>query len=186
MRIIAGALKGRSLQAPPGEAVRPTADRAREALFSILQRWPQGPFLDLFAGTGAVALEAWSRGYGPVACVEREPEALACIRRNARGAELRLLAKDVLRLAADAFPPQAVVFADPPYEAGARAWAALAPRIPAWLRPDGVLVWEAGQGLDPAPAEGLEAMEQRRYGAAVFHIYRLESSRCTGSPSRPS
>ena len=120
LRIIAGTLKGRRLQAPRGDlAVRPTADRAREALFSILQRWPQGPFLDLFAGTGAVALEAWSRGYGPVACVERDPAALACLKANARGTGLRVLARDAQRLPADAFPPQAVVFADPPYEAGA-------------------------------------------------------------------
>jgi 16S rRNA (guanine966-N2)-methyltransferase len=173
MRVIAGSLKGRSLQAPPDLLVRPTADRAREALFSILQRWPQGPFLDLFAGSGAVALEAWSRGYGPVACVEREPAALDCIKRNARGASLQVLAKDVLRLAADAFPPQAVIFADPPYEASAQLWPALAARLATWLRPDGVLVWEAGHpGALPA-AGGFELVESRRYGAAVFHLYRL-------------
>jgi len=172
MRVIAGSLKGRRLQAPEGQAVRPTADRAREALFSILQRWPQGPFLDLFAGTGAVALEAWSRGYAPVACVERAAEALACLRANARGAELQVLAKDVLRLSRDAFPPQAVVFADPPYEASAELWPALAPRIRDWLAPDGLLVWETGHPAELAPQAGLELLEQRRYGAAVFHLFR--------------
>jgi 16S rRNA (guanine966-N2)-methyltransferase len=173
VRVIAGSLKGRSLQAPDGPQVRPTADRAREALFSILQSWPRGPFLDLFAGTGAVALEAFSRGYEPVACVERDPAALDCIKRNARGAGLEVLARDVLRLAADAFPPQAVIFADPPYEASAQLWPALAPRLMTWLRPDGVLVWEAGHPSDlPAP-EGLELVASRRYGAAVFHLYRL-------------
>jgi len=172
LRIIAGGLKGRRLQAPADLTVRPTADRAREALFSILQRWPRGPFLDLFAGTGAVALEALSRGYGPVACVERDPRALACIRANARGAELRILALDATRLAADSFPPQAVVFADPPYEAGAGLWAALGPRLQAWLEPDGVLVWEAGHPSVLAAPPGLELLEARRYGAAVFHIFR--------------
>jgi 16S rRNA (guanine966-N2)-methyltransferase len=175
VRLIAGSLKGRRLLAPdPGDPrVRPTADRAREALFSILQRWPQGPFLDLYAGTGAVALEAWSRGYTPVACVEREPLALACIKQNARGTDLQVLAKDVQRLPKDAFPPQAVLFADPPYEASLPLWEAMAPRIKDWLRPDGVLVWETGHptGL-PAP-EGLALVESRRYGAAVFHFFNL-------------
>jgi len=175
MRIIAGTLKGRRLQAPPDLTVRPTADRAREALFSILQRWPRGPFLDLFAGSGAVALEALSRGYGPVACVERDPAALACVRANARGADLRILARDATRLPADSFPPQAVVFADPPYEASAELWRVLAPRLKAWLEPDGVLVWEAGHPSElPAP-EGLERLEARRYGMAVFHIFRRTS-----------
>ena len=173
MRIIAGALKGRRLQAPEGAEVRPTADRAREALFSILQRWPLGPFLDLFAGTGAVALEAWSRGYGPVACVERDTAALACARLNARETGLSILAQDVLRLAKDAFPPQAVVFADPPYELSVQLWLAMAPRIRDWLAPDGVLVWEAGHPTDLPPIAGLEPVEQRRYGAAVFHLFRL-------------
>jgi len=171
VRIIAGSLKGRSLQAPGGLQVRPTADRAREALFSILQRWPRGPFLDLFAGTGAVALEAFSRGYGPVACVEHDPAALDCIRRNARGAPLQVLARDVQRLPADAFAPQAVVFADPPYETSARSWQALAPRISGWLDPGGVLVWETGHPMDLPAAEGLERVESRRYGAAVFHLF---------------
>ena len=96
MRVIAGSLKGRRLQAPADLTVRPTADRAREALFSILQRWPPGPFLDLFAGSGAVALEALSRGYGPVACVERDPRALACIRANAREFYVRNLSPAML------------------------------------------------------------------------------------------
>ena len=172
MRIIAGSIKGRRLQAPEAK-VRPTADRAREALFSILQRWPRGPCLDLFAGTGAVALEAWSRGYGPVACVEREAAALACAKLNARGTGLRILAQDVQRLAKDAFPPQAVVFADPPYEASAELWRAMAPRVMAWLRPDGLLVWETGHATELAPPDGLEHVESRRYGAAVFHLFRL-------------
>jgi 16S rRNA (guanine966-N2)-methyltransferase len=171
LRIIAGSLKGRALAAPPDLRVRPTADRAREALFSILQRWPQGPFLDLFAGTGAVALEALSRGYGPVACVEREPAALDCIKRNARGADLRVLAKDVLRLPADAFAPQAVLFADPPYEASAELWPALAPRLLPWLSPGGVLVWETAHATLLAPVPGLELLESRRYGMAVFHLF---------------
>ena len=173
MRIIAGTLKGRRLQAPPAGdlRVRPTSDRAREALFSILQRWPQGPFLDLFAGTGAVALEAWSRGYGPVTCVERDPVALGCIKANARGTGLLVLGQDALRLRPEALTAQAVVFADPPYESGAQAWAVLAPRLAAWVEPGGLLVWETGRGVDLAPAPGFELLEQRQYGLAVLHLF---------------
>lgn len=176
MRIIAGNLKGRRLQAPPlpDLRVRPTADRAREALFSILQRWPQGPFLDLFAGTGAVAVEAWSRGYAPVSCVERDPSALACIRANARGTELHVASRDALRLPADAYPQQAVIFADPPYEETLACWQALAPRLSAWLGPDGVLVWETGVGAALPAVPGLVELEARRYGAAEFHLFRKE------------
>jgi len=175
VRIIAGTLKGRRLQTPPpGDLrVRPTSDRAREALFSILQRWPRGPFLDLFAGTGAMALEAWSRGYAPVACVEQETVALGCIKANARGTDVQVLPQDARRLRPDAFPPQTVVFADPPYEAGAELWRALAPKLRDWLHPEGVLVWETGLDVDlPAP-EGLEELETRHYGAAVFHLFRV-------------
>ena len=171
MRIIAGALKGRRLQAPEGAEVRPTADRAREALFSILQKYPQGPFLDLFAGSGAVGLEAHSRGYGPVVCVERDARALACLRANVRDAPVRILAQDVLRLGPAAFPEQAVVFADPPYDAAQGAWAALAPVLPGWLRPGGILVFETRAGAALVPPPGLEPVEVRRYGAAEFHLH---------------
>jgi 16S rRNA (guanine966-N2)-methyltransferase len=174
VRIIAGILKGRRLQAPPpGDLlVRPTADRAREALFSILLRFDQGPFLDLFAGTGAVGLEAFSRGYGPVACVEKEPRALACLGANLRATGVELVAKDARRLAPDAFREQAVIFCDPPYETTLEAWAALAPRLRTWLAADGVLVWEAGHPTQLPPVDGLELLESRRYGAAVFHLLR--------------
>ena len=174
MRIIAGTLRGRQLKTPPAwdPTVRPTADRAREALFSILQRWPSGPFLDLFGGTGAVALEAWSRGYGPVTCIEIDPLALACIKVNAQGTEVKLLPRDALRLDGNAFPGQAVIFADPPYQATLEAWAALAPRMKGWLAPDGVLVWEAGHPTELPSHKGLELLETRRYGQAVFHFFR--------------
>ena len=176
MRIIAGTLKGRRLQAPESDAVRPTADRAREALFSILQQWPRGPFLDLYAGTGAVALEALSRGYGPVSCVEKDPAALACLRANARGADLRVLPQDVRKLGPDAFQGLAVLFADPPYAAAAEAFALLAPRFAAWLREDGVLVLEARAGTLLAEAPGLELLEVRKYGSAEFHFFQRKFS----------
>jgi len=176
VRIIAGTLKGRRLAAPASLAVRPTADRAREALFSILQKWPrlhQGPFLDLFAGTGAVALEALSRGYAPVTCVEEDPDALACLRANAKAASLTVLARDVRRLEPKAFKDLAIIFLDPPYEAAAEAWTLLAPRLKGWLAPWGVVVFEVKEGTVLTPVPGLDVLEVRRYGVAEFHFFGL-------------
>ena len=172
MRIIAGRLKGRVLLAPPeGDLrVRPTADRAREALFSILQRWPQGPFLDLCAGTGAVGLEAWSRGYGPVTCVEAGEPGWSCLLRNLRDTEVRALKQDALKLPQDAFPSQAVVFLDPPYAQAAETWRRLAPRIREWVREDGVVVVETDRSTDLELQLGFELAETRPYGAARFHF----------------
>jgi len=174
MRIIAGSIKGRRLHSPPeGDGgIRPTADRAREALFSILQAWPQGAFLDLFAGTGAVGLEAWSRGYAPVTCVEKEGAACAIARANVRGTDLRVLHQDVLRLKADAFQGLSFVFADPPYGDSRDLFLRLAPRIRAWVAPGAILVWETEQREEMPPTEGWERFDTRRYGAARFHFTR--------------
>ncbi len=95
MRVIAGTLRGRRLQSPGDLSIRPTSDRAREALFSILQKWPMGPFLDLFGGTGAVAVEAWSRGYEPVHCLDKAPESLRLMAANARGTGVQVLRQDI-------------------------------------------------------------------------------------------
>ncbi len=171
MRIIAGSLKGRRLEGPPnGELeVRPTADRAREALFSILQAWPMGSFVDLFAGTGAVALEAYSRGYGPVACVEAKPKPF--LLKNLSRGGVTLFSKDAWNLKPDAFADIAVLFSDPPYELSQALWAGLSVKIRPWLAPGGVLVWEtdARTQLDARP--GWELKETRRYGAARFHFF---------------
>ena len=128
MRVIAGFLKGRRLAPlPPNEdRVRPTSDRAREALFSILQKWPSGAFLDLCAGTGAVALEAHSRGYEPVAVVERDEPGWAILHRNLHGLPIQAFRKDVESLSLEAFKGQAVIFVDPPYEVAGALWAAMA------------------------------------------------------------
>lgn len=176
MRVIAGSLKGRRLKTPPegDRAIRPTSDMAREALFSILQRWPQGGFLDLFAGTGAVALEAWSRGYAPVSCLEKSPEALALIQTNMRDAGVRVLKADALKFKPEAFQDLAVIFADPPYEASLEAWNRLAPLCRGCLAPGGVLVWESSE-REVLPAQpGWKLMDSRRYGAARFHFFELE------------
>jgi len=174
VRIIAGRLKGRRLQQPPpGDlAIRPTSDRAREALFSILEARPRGAFVDLFAGTGAVGLEAWSRGFGPVICVERDPKAFALIQANAQGTEVQALRADVRRLRKDAFGGVAVLFGDPPYAEAAASLEAVAPNLDAWMDPEGLLVWESAERGELPALPGWECFDQRRYGAACFHFCR--------------
>ncbi len=174
MRIIAGSIKGRRLQSPPeGEqSIRPTSDRAREALFSILQGWPQGAFVDLFAGTGAVGLEAWSRGFAPVTCVERDAKACGLAQVNARGTSVQVLHKDVLKLGVEAFRGLALVFSDPPYGDSAALFQRMAPRIRPWMAPGGILVWETEQREVLPACEGWLPVDSRRYGAARFYFFQ--------------
>ena len=174
MRIISGTLKGRLLKGPALENVitRPTSDRAREALFSILQKYPKGPFIDLFAGTGAIAVEAWSRGYSPITCIESSAATLSCIKINIKNTEIKLIAKDIRNLSNNAFINQAVVFSDPPYELSAKYWITMAPVIKNWLLPESsVLVWETDRFTDLQDIDGLKKIEARHYGNNKFHFF---------------
>jgi 16S rRNA (guanine966-N2)-methyltransferase len=173
MRVVAGNLRGRKLSAPPpGDLrVRPTADRAREALFSILQRWGQGPFLDLCAGTGAVGIEAHSRGFEPVVCVESGDSGWACLQKNLAGLPIRGLRADLRRLKPADFRDQAVIFLDPPYDQAAALWVRVAPVLRLWLAADGVLVFETDRKTTLELQPGWILAETREYGAARFHFW---------------
>jgi len=173
MRVVAGTLKGRRLASPPpGDVrVRPTADRAREALFSILQRWPSGPFLDLCAGTGAVGIEAHSRGYAPVVCVESGDPGWGCLQLNLKGLPVMAIRKDLQRLGADAFKGQAVIFLDPPYALASILWARQGRSLRTWLAPDGVLVFETDRNTSLELQPEWILAETREYGAARFHFW---------------
>ena len=172
-RIIAGTHGGRRLQVPPGTGTRPTADRAREGLFSSLLSLVDlegGAVLDLYAGSGALGLEAVSRGAASATLVEDDPVAARVIERNV--AELGLAAT-VVETEVERFlsgPPSGyrLVVADPPY--------ALEPDLGAmlpWLEPDGVLVVErATRGPAPVVPEGLEQLRSRRYGEATLWYFR--------------
>ena len=174
MRVVAGNIKGRRLRGPKvGDmSIRPTSDKAKEAIFSILQRYATGPFLDLFSGTGAIALEAWSRGYRPVTCVENQQSAISCIENNVRGTEIKIITNDIQHLSSNSFKNQAVIFADPPYEYSTSLWATVAPLIHNWLAPNcGVLVWETNKNTNLERVKDLSLIGTRYYGYNAFHIF---------------
>jgi 16S rRNA (guanine966-N2)-methyltransferase len=184
VRIIAGDWRGRPLAAPAGAATRPTADRVRETLFSMLVSrlgsFDELGVADLFAGSGAFGFEALSRGAARCTFVERDAAALAAIRSNAAklgaGDRATILASDALRLPRAG--PFDLVFADPPYAPGSGSAAAAA--ASAWLAPGGWLAVESARG-DKVRADGLEVDDERDVGRARLTLLRRPSS-----SSRPS
>ena len=175
MRIVAGRWGGRRLTTPKGLATRPTSDRVREALFSILgDRVQDARVLDLFAGSGALGLEALSRGAGRATFVERAPAAAAALRANvaALGADAEVVRADALRWlrAASAGERQYdLVFLDPPYRRAARLGARLSELLPAVLAPGAVVVAESDRR---APLElTIHATDERRYGDTLIRIH---------------
>jgi 16S rRNA (guanine966-N2)-methyltransferase len=178
MRIIAGSWRGRALLTPKDRAIRPTSDRAREALFGILEHG-QPPvrgarFLDLFCGTGAVGLEAASRGAAEVVLVDRQAAALALARANlarfGAPANVSLLTADAARLGP---APHAydLVFLDPPYRSGLAA-PALVGLLDGWLAPDARVVVELAAKDALELSDGYSLEQERRYGAARFVFLR--------------
>jgi 16S rRNA (guanine966-N2)-methyltransferase len=187
-RIIAGTARGRRLQAPAGDATRPTADRAREALFSALESlvlpWGARTFLDLYAGSGAVGLEAASRGAREVVLVERDAKALTSLRANADLLDLpgvRVEATPVERFAAASSGrgPFDVVFADPPYDLGSNDLAEVltALQVNHALADDAVLVVER-RTRDAAWVwpEGVTGLRERTYGEATLWYGRAAAN----------
>lgn len=174
MRIVAGAWRGRALRAPPGLTTRPTSERLRQAVFDMLVHASWGfrldgvSVLDAFAGTGALGLEALSRGAAPGWFIERDPAALACLRANvaACGAGT-VLAADVLR-PPPGYPCQ-LVFLDPPYGQDLLPRAAAALRGAGWIAGRALLVAEAGRGEVPALGEMLA---ERTHGAGRITVWR--------------
>ena len=177
MRIIAGEWRGRQVIAPEGRATRPTSDRAREGMFSMLAS-RIGSFeglrvADLFAGTGALGLEALSRGAAHCTFVDNDREAVASIRRNLEtfGASARadVRAQGVEHVAPPPRPCD-LVFLDPPYRADLAGMALARLADPAWLAPGGLVSVETAGGL-PLPA-GFDREAERRFGKAHIHLLR--------------
>jgi 16S rRNA (guanine966-N2)-methyltransferase len=180
-RIVGGALGGRRLAVPPGRDVRPTSDRAREALFGTLGSLLDlagARVLDLYAGTGAVGLEALSRGAGAALLVESDPRAAAAIRSNAAAlglADWVEVLRDRVERAVAGGPagaePYHLVFADPPYALpDADVNAVLSALVEhGWLATGAVVVVErSSRGAGPAWPESLRPMKQRRYGEGTL------------------
>jgi len=175
MRVIAGTYGGRTLKAPPGDSTRPTSDRVREALFSILgARLPGARVLDLFAGSGALGLEALSRGAAGVTFVDEAQPAVRAIEANlqALSAEAQVRRQDALRFLSHASQRAAqydLVFLDPPYRQAERLAPLLSEALPAVLAPGAVAVAESDRR---APlALDLPLHDERRYGDTLIRIY---------------
>jgi 16S rRNA (guanine966-N2)-methyltransferase len=175
MRIVSGAWGGRRLQAPPGDATRPTSDRVREALFSILGARVEGArVLDLFAGSGALGLEALSRGAAAATFVDSAPAAVRAVRANleALDAAAEVRRQDALRFlggARDAACPYDLVFLDPPYRLATRLGAELSEALPPVLAPGATVVTESDRRR-PLDLE-LPLSDERRYGDTLIRIH---------------
>jgi 16S rRNA (guanine966-N2)-methyltransferase len=193
-RIIGGAVGGRRIVTPRGDATRPTSDRVREALFSAIESWCgslQGlRFLDLYAGSGAVGLEAWSRGAVAVTLVEQDRRTATLITGNARSLGFR--DADVVSGAVATTlrrPPRApydVVFTDPPYplpdEAVADDLRALVDG--GWLAPGALVVVErSSRSPEPAWPEGFEDVRHKKYGETALWYGHAASGPAPSDPA---
>lgn len=182
MRIVAGSARGRTLLTPRTAGIRPTADRVRESLFNILGQWLEGQtVLDLFAGTGALSMEALSRGAVRAVLVDQDREALKLCRQNADALGFRgqveiqgMPVQRAVELLGRRGEPFDLVFADPPYALH------LAPDILRWvdenklLKPDGTLVVEhERKEIAPESHGGLTRTDQRRFGDTLVSLYRF-------------
>lgn len=179
MRVIAGELKGRTLVAPRGWKVRPTSDRVREAVFSALGDVSGARVLDLYCGTGALAIEALSRGAAAVVLVDRDTRpALGNVERLGLGERAELVRADVVRWLAgataagarDGEPRFDLVFVDAPYRLADRVGPELDTHLPALLEEGGTVVVESSSRR-PLRLESLEAVRQRRYGGTDVSFF---------------
>jgi 16S rRNA (guanine966-N2)-methyltransferase len=171
MRVIAGEFKGRPLRTPRGMRTRPTADRVREALFSMLGDVREARVLDLYAGSGALGIEALSRGAESAVFVERNPRAAAVIERNLRSLALdeTVIRQDALRFIGRSAGPFDLVFCDPPYDSVPRIAGPLAERLPALLAEGARIVTESDKR---SPLElPFSMLTERIYGDTRIAIH---------------
>lgn len=184
MRIIGGARRGLKLaevgEGDPAAHLRPTSDRVREAIFNLLINGGHGDpvtgarVLDLFAGTGALGLEALSRGAARVAFVDDGAAARALLRANiermqAMGAT-DVWRRDATRMGPNRGPGYSLVFLDPPYHMGLGEAALASCNEGGWLSPGAMVVWE--EGTPPVPPAGFDVLVQRKYGDTLVTLLR--------------
>lgn len=183
MRIVGGEFRGRALASPKSQAIRPTTDRTRESLFNVLMHgFPEAVegarVLDLFAGTGAVGLEALSRGAASALFVETSIEGRGLIRTNIEALALQGRAKIFRRDAtalgsAGTIEPFDFLFADPPYATAAGEKALQAAAAGDWLVPGALAVLEERADIEPDCGTAFERIETRAFGDTKMHFYRF-------------
>ncbi len=182
MRIVGGRLRGRTLAAPRTNLIRPTADRLREALFNVLVHAYDDPVtdarvLDLFAGTGALGLEALSRGAAFALFVDEGAPARALIRENVAalglGGVSRIFRRDAIRLGpAHPLAPFSLAFLDPPYGHGLPEQALASARAGGWLSPDALIVVEEAARASFTAPHGFDELERRSYDDSAIFVLR--------------
>jgi 16S rRNA (guanine966-N2)-methyltransferase len=170
MRIIAGTHRGHRIAAPKGRDTRPTSDRVRENAFNLIGPVDGADVLDLFAGSGAMGLEALSRGAARATFVEADREACRVINANLDKLGLRatVLCQDAVRAVAQERGRYDLVLCDPPYDFDPER---LAPHLARLLADDGLLVWESSSRLPPPPVPGLDERTSRTYGSARLTLF---------------
>ena len=185
LRIIAGAWRGRSIEVPAGDIVRPTSDRVREALFNRLAHafedfnLPGARVVDVFAGTGALALEALSRGAVQAYLLDRNPAIIPLLNRNV--AKLGAEDRAVVMNADGAHLPRAagacdLAFLDPPYGEGLVVPALNGLARQGWLKPFALVTVETDAGEPTPGAEGYELLDRRTYGRVAVSVLRFSES----------
>lgn len=174
MRVVAGRFRGKTLHTPPDGSIRPTSDRVREAVFSSLSS-RLGPdlggaqVLDLFAGTGAMGIEALSRGASHCAFVDNGIAARAVLRENTQAfgiaGQMKMLKRDATDLGPrQRIEPADLVFLDPPYGKGLGEKALIAARDGDWLAPGAIVVFEEAKSAAVEISEGFDLLDERHYG----------------------
>ncbi|NQE65267.1 16S rRNA (guanine(966)-N(2))-methyltransferase RsmD [Caulobacter sp. RHG1] len=185
MRIVSGQYRGKAIATPPGGVTRPTSDRARQAVFNILEHAAWAPELhgarvvDLFAGSGALGLEALSRGAAYCLFVETDDAARGAIRENIDAMHLfgvtrvhRRDATDLGPIPASAGAPFDIAFLDPPYAKGLGEKAVAELKAGGWLNSGAILMFERGRGETDPALDGFELIDTRDYGAARVLFYK--------------
>jgi 16S rRNA (guanine966-N2)-methyltransferase len=187
--VVGGRLRSRPLAGPKSDAIRPTSDRLRETLFNILAHAYGDPLagarvLDLFAGTGALGIEAISRGAAYVLFVDEGVEARALLRQNVEalglGGVTRIFRRDATKLGpAHPLEPFDLVFADPPYRKGLAEKALASARDGGWLKPGALIVVEEAADAGFVAPEGFEELERRAYDDTEVVFLRVTDARGT-------
>ncbi len=183
MRVVGGRLRGRALAGPKSQDIRPTADRLRESLFNILAHGFDDPVtgarvLDLFAGTGAMGIEAISRGAEFVLFVDQGAEARALLRENVAalglGGVSRIFRRDATQLGeAHPVPRFSLAFLDPPYGHSLAAEALASARAGGWFAPDALVVVEEAVKAQFVAPDGFTEIDRRRYDDSEFVFLRV-------------